>query len=174
MKISVANRLWIGLVSGAIGALIAGILLALFGLPEGIFGTTITVSLIGTVILGAMIGLVYGLVTRPNPNYLQATLGGLVLGLIVWAVLAIISPLFIPTDILTGFNLTSLIGLLLFGAITALTYSLIGSSFATHEEPGHTRRESRPYGTTGGQARSRWSSNKHKGRKYPEDDYNNR
>jgi amino acid transporter len=171
MRISLANRLWIGLISGAIAALIASIILALFGLPDGLFGGAITASFVATVVVGAIVGLLYGLSIRPNRDYLQSTLGGLVLGLIIWAIIAVISPLFVPTNILSGFNLTSLIGLLLFGSITGLIYSIVASSlnYYNYEEKNKDRRfKKRSYGISGGETRSnrfrknKWSNRKSK------------
>lgn len=149
MKVSLSSRVWLGIVAGIIGALITGLVLAIFGAQAGIFGATLSVSLLGSIVVGAIIGLIFGLIVNPTRNYVQATLSGLVLGLVLWVVLALVTPLFIRTAaFLTGFNLASLVSLLVFGVITSLSYSLIGNAFYSYEA-GQTGE--RPAGTMGGE-----------------------
>lgn len=150
-EISWGQRIISGILAGIIGAVVAGIILALFGFG-GLFILTAGTAW-GIVLGSAVIGLIYSLIVLPS-DWASSTWKGLILGLIAYLVFALARPivllipvLFSGVAVLSAFTLFSLVTFLLMGLITSLAYSVIGRALV-----GTTvRTTERPIGQTGGE-----------------------
>lgn len=131
------NRSWMGLLAGVFAVIITIIALLLFGVSDVFFGTAVADALFVTVLISAAIGLSYALLIKPS-NYGTALIGGLVLGIGLWL---------IQGFFMAEFVVVSLIGLLLYGIIMALSYNFANNLFMGYER----FEKEKPYGAAGGE-----------------------